>query len=59
MVPLVREPLPSLDGVPLLADLLGSAGAEVTLHGSVAGHGLTREDLEMGERWMHSVAAHR
>ena len=42
-----------------LADLLGSAGAEVTLHGSVAGHGLTREDLEVGERWMNGVAAHR
>jgi predicted esterase len=77
MVPLVPEPLPALDGVPVLiaagrndpivpasqpralADLLGSAGADVTLHGSNAGHGLTREDLEAGERWMHTVAAHR
>jgi phospholipase/carboxylesterase len=42
-----------------LADLLGSAGAEVTLHGSNAGHGLTGEDLETGERWMQAVAAHR
>jgi phospholipase/carboxylesterase len=42
-----------------LADLLGSAGADVTLHGSVAGHGLTREDLEIGERWMNAAAAHR
>jgi phospholipase/carboxylesterase len=42
-----------------LADLLGSAGADVTLHGSDAAHGLTREDLEIGERWMHAVAAHR
>ena len=77
MVPLVPEPLPALDGVPVLiaagrndpivpasqpralADLLGSAGADVTLHGSNAGHGLTRDDLEAGERWMHTVAAHR
>jgi phospholipase/carboxylesterase len=42
-----------------LADLLGSAGAEVTLHVSEAGHGLTREDLEIGERWMQAVVAHR
>jgi phospholipase/carboxylesterase len=41
-----------------LADLLASAGAEVTLHESNAGHGLTREDLQEGERWMHAVAAH-
>jgi phospholipase/carboxylesterase len=41
-----------------LADLLGSAGADVTLHGSNAAHGLTREDLEVGERWMNAVAAH-
>ena len=70
MVPLVPDPLPSLDGVPVLvaagkqdpivrpaqsqalADLLGRAGADVTLHWSTAGHGLTREDLEAGERWM-------
>jgi phospholipase/carboxylesterase len=41
-----------------LADLLGSAGADVTLHGSNAAHGLTPEDLEIGERWMSAVAAH-
>ena len=35
-----------------LADLLGRAGADVTLHWSNAGHGLTREDLEVGEQWM-------
>jgi phospholipase/carboxylesterase len=77
MVPLVPDPVPRLDGVPVLiaagrqdpivppdhpralADLLGSAGAEVTLHGSVAGHGLTQEDLDVAERWMQSLAAHR
>ena len=70
MVPLVPDPLPSLDGVRVLiaagkhdpvvrpaqsqalADLLGRAGADVTVHWSNAGHGLTREDLEAGERWM-------
>ena len=40
-----------------LADLLERAGAEVTLHWSRAGHGLTRDDLEMGERWMSLVTA--
>jgi phospholipase/carboxylesterase len=77
MVPLVPEPLPRLDGVPVLiaagrhdpivppdhpralADLLGSAGADVTLHGSSAGHSLAREDLEVAERWMQSLTAHR
>jgi phospholipase/carboxylesterase len=77
MVPLVPEPLPRLDGVPVLiaagrqdpivppdqpralADLLGAAGAEVTLHGSTGGHGLTREDLEVAGRWMQSLNAHR
>lgn len=77
MVPLVPEPLPRLDGVPVLiaagrqdpivpashpralADLLGSAGADVTLHGSHAAHGLTREDLEVGERWMQALTANR
>jgi phospholipase/carboxylesterase len=77
MVPLIPDPLPRLDGVPVLiaagrqdpivspdqpralADLLGSAGAEVTLHGSAAGHALTREDLEVAGRWMQSLNAHR
>ena len=70
MVPLVPDPLPTLDGVRVLiaagkhdpiarpadsqalADLVGRTGAEVTLHWTNAGHGLTREDLEVGERWM-------
>jgi predicted esterase len=77
MVPLVPDPIPRLDGVPVLiaagrqdpivspdqpralADLLGAAGAEVTLHGSTGGHGLTREDLEVAGRWMQSIIAHR
>jgi phospholipase/carboxylesterase len=52
--PIVPAPQPRA-----LADLLGSAGADVTLHGTIGGHGLTREDLEIGERWMHGIAAHR
>ena len=42
-----------------LAELLESAGADVTVHTSNAAHGLTREDLETGERWMQSAGAHR
>jgi phospholipase/carboxylesterase len=52
--PIVPAPQPRA-----LADLLGSAGADVSLHGTTGGHGLTREDLEIGERWMHGVVAHR
>jgi phospholipase/carboxylesterase len=77
MVPLVPDPLPVLDGVPVLiaagehdpivpasqpqelAELLRKAGAEVTLHRSSAAHGLTREDLEVGERWMQEISATR
>jgi predicted esterase len=38
-----------------LADLLGKAGAEVTLHWGNGGHGLTRADLEAGQRWMGAL----
>jgi phospholipase/carboxylesterase len=37
-----------------LADLFGRSGAEVTLQWSNAGHGLTLEDLDAGERWMET-----
>ena len=77
MVPLVPDPLPRLEGVPVLiaagrqdsmvppdhpralADLLRSAGAVVTLHGTVGGHGLTREDLDVAERWLQSLNVYR
>jgi phospholipase/carboxylesterase len=70
MVPLVPDPLPALDGVPVailagradpivrpeqsedLADLLQKAGARVDLSWIAGGHGLTREDLEIGRRWL-------
>jgi phospholipase/carboxylesterase len=54
-----NDPVVPTDQPRALADLLGSAGADVTLHGSNAGHGLTREDLEVGERWMQELMAHR
>jgi predicted esterase len=53
------DPIVPTDQPRALADLLGSAGADVTLHGSNAGHGLTREDLEVSERWMQGLVAHR
>ena len=73
MVPLVPDPLPALDGVPVailagradpivrpeqsedLANLLRKAGARVDLSWIAGGHGLTREDLEIGKRWLTSV----
>ena len=53
-----HDPIVPNDQPRALADLLGSAGAEVTLHGSNAGHALSREDLEVGERWIQQQAAH-
>jgi phospholipase/carboxylesterase len=47
-----RDPIVRPDQSQALADLLIEAGAEVTLHWSTGGHNLTREDLEVGERWM-------
>jgi predicted esterase len=53
------DPIVSPSQSQALANLLEKAGAEVTLHWSNAGHGLTREDLETGERWMETVTAAR
>jgi predicted esterase len=53
------DPIVSPSQSQALADLLEKAGAEVTLHWSNAGHGLTREDLETGEGWMETVTAAR
>jgi phospholipase/carboxylesterase len=52
-----EDPIVSPSQSQALADLLEKAGAEVALHWSNAGHGLTREDLETGERWMETVTA--
>ena len=35
-----------------LANLLRQAGAKVDLNWIAGGHGLTREDLELGRRWL-------
>jgi phospholipase/carboxylesterase len=52
-----QDPIATPEQTQALADLLHRAGAEVSLHWTRAGHGLTREDLEAGERWMSSVSA--
>ena len=52
-----QDPIARPDQTQALADLLQRAGADVSLHWSRAGHGLTREDLEAGERWMSVVSA--
>jgi phospholipase/carboxylesterase len=52
-----QDPIVPASQSQALADLLGRAGAEVTTHWSNAGHGLTGEDLEAGERWMEVVTA--
>lgn len=49
-----RDPIVQPAQSQALADLLGRAGAEVTLQWSNAGHGLTLEDLDAGERWMEA-----
>ena len=50
-----RDPIVRPDQSQALADLLTQAGADVTLHWTLGGHNLTREDLEVGERWMAAV----
>jgi predicted esterase len=49
-----HDPIVQPEQSQALADLLGRTGAEVTLHWSNAGHGLTREDLDAGEQWMET-----
>jgi predicted esterase len=52
-----QDPIAKPEQTQALADLLHQAGADVSLHWTRAGHGLTREDLEAGERWMSGVSA--
>ena len=52
-----QDPIATPEQTQALADLLHRAGADVSLHWTRAGHGLTREDLEAGERWMSGVSA--
>jgi predicted esterase len=49
-----HDPIVQPEQSQALADLLGRAGADVTLQWSNAGHGLTREDLDAGEQWMET-----
>jgi len=51
------DPIATPEQTEELAALLGRAGAEVSVHWSQAGHGLTREDLEAGERWLAATSA--
>jgi phospholipase/carboxylesterase len=75
MVPLVPDPLPRLDHIPVqivagrtdpivpptlteeLASLLRRSGADVDIEWLPGGHGLARQDLEIGKRWLDSVRA--
>jgi phospholipase/carboxylesterase len=75
MVPLVPDPLPRLDHIPVqivagradpivppalteeLASLLRRSGADVAIEWLPGGHGLARQDLEIGKRWLDSVRA--
>ncbi len=54
-----QDPIVSPEQSQALADLLERAGAEVTMHWSNSGHGLSREDLEAGERWMMQASTAR
>ena len=51
-----QDPIVSPEQSQALADLLTQSGAEVTVHWSNAGHSLSRDDLQAGERWMAAVA---
>jgi predicted esterase len=50
-----HDPIVSPEQSQDLADLLAQAGAEVAIHWSNAGHNLTPDDLQAGERWMAAV----
>jgi predicted esterase len=54
-----QDPIATASQSQGLADLLRKAGADVSLHWSNAGHGLTREDLEAAKSWLELVAATR
>jgi predicted esterase/catechol 2,3-dioxygenase-like lactoylglutathione lyase family enzyme len=54
-----QDPIASPAQSEELADLLRRAGADVTLHWSEAGHGLTQEDVLAGQRWMEMMTATR
>jgi predicted esterase len=48
----LRDPIVLPAQSQALADLLRSAGAEVTLHWTNGGHGLLQDDVDAAERWL-------
>ena len=52
-----QDPIATPEQTRALADLLGGAGADVTVHWSRAGHNLISEDLQAGTQWMAEVSA--
>jgi len=52
-----QDPIVSPEQTQALADILTSAGADVTVHWSHAGHNLTPDDLQAGVQWMAEVSA--
>lgn len=53
------DPIVSPEQSGSLAELLKRAGAEVEFEWIAGGHGLTREDLEVGRKWLARIAAGR
>jgi predicted esterase len=51
-----HDPIAGPEQTQALADLLAGAGADVTVHWSVAGHNLIPDDLQAGARWMAEVS---
>jgi phospholipase/carboxylesterase len=48
----LRDPIVLPAQSQALADLLTSAGAEVTLHWTNGGHALSQDDVNAAERWL-------
>ena len=54
-----RDPIVSPEQSQALADLLGQTGAEITMHWSEGGHGLSQDDMQAAERWMAAAGLAR
>jgi predicted esterase len=52
------DPIVPTDQVEELAEILKSAGADITLHWEKAGHALTQEDVLTAREWMQSRLSH-
>jgi phospholipase/carboxylesterase len=53
----LRDPIVLPAQSQALADLLRSAGAEVTLHWTNGGHGLLQDDVDAAERWLSVLSS--